>query len=94
MSVTFASGELPLGMTPDDNLGPLTLRTLWTLLGISTVFIFARLVVKCRTTRRIYWDDFLMVLALVSSISRRMQETVLLTPRERVLDMLMLCPYP
>ena len=70
MSVQFAAGGLPAGyrMPSNDDLGPLALRTIWTLLSISTVVILARLVVKYKTTRRIYWDDFLMVLALVSGL--------------------------
>ena len=81
MSVTFASGALPSGMAPDDNLGPLVLRTLWTLLAISTVIVSARIVVKCKTTRRIYWDDLLMVLALVRRIPQWLLESSMLTPR-------------
>lgn len=66
MSVQFAVGELPPGMQTDANLGPVALRTVWSLLAISTLVVLARLVVKCKITRRVYWDDFLMVLALVS----------------------------
>ncbi|KAL9067258.1 MAG: hypothetical protein Q9157_006879 [Trypethelium eluteriae] len=77
-NIPLATGQLPAGMAPDDNLGPLSLRIIWILLSISTVIVGARLVVKCKTTRRIYWDDFLMILALVS-IHCQTPEGLLLT---------------
>jgi nicotinamide riboside transporter PnuC len=54
------------GRTTDDNRAPPVQRTVWILLAISTIVIFTRLVVKLRTTRRLYLDDALMILALVS----------------------------
>lgn len=50
---------------PDDNRGPLLLRVVWILLGLSSIAVAARTYVKIRTTRRVYWDDGLMILAWV-----------------------------
>lgn len=52
--------------TADIDLSPPVVRVVWVLLGISTVVVTTRLTIKYRTTRRLYLDDGLMALALVS----------------------------
>lgn len=49
----------------DENIGGSMIRTVWVLLAISTLVLFARLLVKWRTVRRIFWDDACMISALV-----------------------------
>lgn len=51
---------------PTDNKGPLLRRTVWVLISLSTVVVSFRVFSKLRKTRRLYWDDALMILALVS----------------------------
>ncbi|KAK5736065.1 hypothetical protein LTR17_007736 [Elasticomyces elasticus] len=48
---------------PDHNQGPLLNRVIWTLLAISGLVAAARLWTKWRKTRRLYWDDGLIILA-------------------------------
>lgn len=51
--------------TSGDNRGPTLIRTVWTLLAISTIVLTARLLVKLKTTQRLYYDDGCMLAALV-----------------------------
>ncbi|GAB7359185.1 hypothetical protein MBLNU230_g5252t1 [Neophaeotheca triangularis] len=53
---------------PETNIGPRTITVCYALLAISILVIGARIAAKCRTTRRLYWDDWLMVVALVFGI--------------------------
>ncbi|KAF2149765.1 hypothetical protein K461DRAFT_323301 [Myriangium duriaei CBS 260.36] len=50
----------------NDNLGPQMMCTIWILLAISTLVVFARVFVKLRTTRRLWWDDHLLILAMIA----------------------------
>lgn len=52
-------------LPPDTNRKNIILRTVWILLAFSTIIMFARIYVKCKTVRRIYYDDALMVVAMV-----------------------------
>jgi len=52
--------------TPDIDLSAPVVRVVWVLLGISTIVVTTRLAIKFRTTRRLYLDDGLTALALVS----------------------------
>ena len=52
--------------TPDVDLAPPVVRTIWILLAMSTLVVTTRLAVKYRTTRRLYLDDGFMAIALVS----------------------------
>ncbi|KAL1302404.1 hypothetical protein AAFC00_002803 [Neodothiora populina] len=49
----------------DTNRGAPMMRVIWILLAISTIVIFCRLLVKWRTMRRIFYDDALIVAALI-----------------------------
>ncbi|THZ01875.1 hypothetical protein D6C92_00952 [Aureobasidium pullulans] len=51
--------------TPDVDLAPPVVRTIWILLAMSTLVVTTRLAVKYRTTRRLYLDDGLMAIALI-----------------------------
>lgn len=55
-------GELPY---PDHDKGPGILQVLWILGAISIIVVALRIYTKITKTRRLYWDDTLMVLALV-----------------------------
>lgn len=50
---------------PHENQGPLLVRTCWALIAISIIVVGGRLYAKIYKTRRLYWDDGLMILALV-----------------------------
>lgn len=50
---------------PNETKGPLMVRVVWVLISISTAVMVLRLWTKVKKTRRLYWDDGLMVLALV-----------------------------
>ena len=50
---------------PHENQGPLLVRTCWALITISIIVVGGRLYAKMYKTRRLYWDDGLMILALV-----------------------------
>ena len=63
MAANKVGGHLPY---PDNNKGPKLLQTIWILSCISTIVVGLRIYTKIRKTRRLYWDDALMVLALVS----------------------------
>ena len=63
MEASKVDGHLPY---PDNNKGPKLLQTIWILRSISTIVVGLRIYTKIRKTRRLYWDDALMVLALVS----------------------------
>lgn len=52
--------------TADIDLSAPVVRVVWILLAMSTIVVTTRLAIKFRTTRRLYIDDWLMALALVS----------------------------
>jgi hypothetical protein len=62
MDPTQLAAKLPY---PDHSKGPELLQTLWILGSISIVVVALRIYAKIQKTRRLYWDDGLMVLALV-----------------------------
>jgi hypothetical protein len=55
--------------TVDIDLSAPVVKIVWILLGVSTLVVTTRLVIKFRTTRRLYLDDGLMAFALVSQSS-------------------------
>jgi hypothetical protein len=60
MNTSQVDGNLPY---PDHNKGPELLHTIWILSTVSTIVVALRIYTKIRKTRRLYWDDGLMVLA-------------------------------
>ncbi|TKA82812.1 hypothetical protein B0A55_01054 [Friedmanniomyces simplex] len=60
---------------PDRNEGPLLNRVIWINLGISGLFVAARLWTKWRKTHRVYWDDGLIVLAWFLGLGHATQIT-------------------
>ncbi|KAK4976766.1 hypothetical protein LTR42_002811 [Elasticomyces elasticus] len=58
---------------PDHNQGPLLNRVIWTLLAISGLVAAARLWTKWRKTRRLYWDDGLIILAWLLGLAHATQ---------------------
>lgn len=52
----------------DHDLGPMLVKTTWSLLGVSAVVVSTRLFVKIRTLRKLFMDDYLMILALVPTV--------------------------
>lgn len=58
--------ELPL----DDNpRGKAALVIIWVLTIVSTSLVALRIYVKLRTTRRLWWDDWLQLMALVGRLT-------------------------
>lgn len=59
--------QLPADLVTSENIthGPALLKTIWSLVAISTIVLAARLWVKWTHARRIFLDDWIMVLALV-----------------------------
>jgi hypothetical protein len=52
--------------TADIDLSAPVVKIVWILLAVSTLVVTTRLIIKFRSTRRLYLDDGLMALALVS----------------------------
>lgn len=48
------------------NIGAEMMRIVWVLLCLSTIVLTARLFVKWKSTRRLFYDDYCMMFALVS----------------------------
>ncbi len=57
-------GAYPLDM--DDKSGTI-LASIWVLTGLSSVFIVLRAYCKIISRRGLWWDDYVMILAWVSS---------------------------
>lgn len=55
--------------TADVDLSAPVIKIVWILLAVSTLVVTTRLVIKFRSTRRLYLDDGLMTLALVNRTS-------------------------
>lgn len=51
--------------SPNVTNGPMILRTCWSLIAISAAVLTGRIYSKLWKTRRLYWDDWFMVLAWV-----------------------------
>jgi len=49
-----------LAALPHDNAGPHLLRTIWVLIGISTLFLGLRLYCKFFRARGLWWDDYIL----------------------------------
>ncbi|KAK0717511.1 hypothetical protein B0T26DRAFT_710099 [Lasiosphaeria miniovina] len=49
----------------EDDQGSKILATTWALTGLSAVFLAVRLFCKLRTKRRLWWDDYVLVLSWV-----------------------------
>lgn len=63
MDSSLLDGKLPY---PNQNKGPRLLVAIWVLGSISVLVVLLRIYTKLRKTYRLYWDDVLMVIALVS----------------------------
>ncbi|OQO07149.1 hypothetical protein B0A48_07717 [Cryoendolithus antarcticus] len=48
----------------DVNRGPSILHVVWSLLALSTLVVLIRLCIKLRKTKRLYWDDVIIIFAL------------------------------
>lgn len=51
---------------PHDNLGPNFNVAIWVLTGAALVFMSLRLYCKIRIRRGLWWDDYVLILAMVS----------------------------
>lgn len=71
MALDVAAIYASLKDSSNANQGPILMRIIWTLLALSILVVGLRLYAKLTTARRIYVDDWLMVTALVRSISLR-----------------------
>ncbi|KAF2772411.1 hypothetical protein EJ03DRAFT_203606 [Teratosphaeria nubilosa] len=65
MATTVIATLMAMKHKPDNDKGPQVLAVTWTLLSVSTVVLAGRLYSKGVKTRRLYWDDGLMVTALL-----------------------------
>jgi len=65
---TWAYSAAGKNYDPNDDQGPLLVRTCWALIAISIIVVGGRLYAKLFKTRRLYWDDGLMILALIFGI--------------------------
>ena len=73
-----ALGSIPIPEDPNADRGPLVLYVVWILTGLSTLVVAARLYTKIRKTHRLYYDDGIMTIALVSA-KRAALEPVLIS---------------
>jgi hypothetical protein len=48
------------------NHGPYLLRVVWALAGLSTLFLGLRVYCKLSRSRRLWWDDYILIAAWVS----------------------------
>ena len=62
MDPSLLAEELPY---PDHNKGSGILQILWVLCAVSIITVMLRIYTKIAKTHRLYWDDVLMVFALV-----------------------------
>lgn len=65
-----------LQSAPNDNRGPLLLRVVWALLGLSMIILGLRLWAKFEKTRRLYYDDALMLIAVLLGIGHAVDITL------------------
>lgn len=64
---------------PDIDQGPALVRTVWVLISLSALVCAARLYVKVKIAKKIFWDDILIVLALVLLPAEQVSQTSSLT---------------
>ena len=62
-----------VGMDQTADLGPYLLRVIWVLGGLSTALLGSRLFSKIWRRRTLWWDDYVLMAAWVSSIFRPFQ---------------------
>jgi len=62
----------------EENRGPRILITVWTLTGLSGVFLTVRLACKLWAKRRLWWDDYVLALSWVGihSLQRLLYQVV------------------
>lgn len=53
---------------PTETRGPMLIQATWIMIGISTPFVVARVCARRRQMKKLGWDDYLMILSLVSAI--------------------------
>jgi hypothetical protein len=57
-----------LAALPHDNAAPRLNATLWTLTGISLIFLALRVYCKSFRSRRLWWDDWILIAAWVCEL--------------------------
>lgn len=58
-------------MESDEDHGPRMLITTWSLVGLSGAFLTVRVICKLKTKRRLWWDDYVLILSWVCSTAFR-----------------------
>jgi hypothetical protein len=69
-----------LPFLPHNDAGPTLLISAWTLTAVATVFLGLRLYCKFLGNRRLYWDDFALIGAWVSTTRILMAENSMVPP--------------
>lgn len=52
-------------MESGEDHGPRMLITTWSLVGLSGAFLTVRVICKLKTKRRLWWDDYVLILSWV-----------------------------
>lgn len=69
---------------PSDTRGPMLLQATWIQTGIATPFLVARVYARWRQMGRLGWDDYLMILSLVSTASGNIRSLLIGTFLQQV----------
>ncbi len=48
------------------NNGPMTMAVIWSLIGFSAAFLVARISIKHKRARSLWWDDWVLIISWVS----------------------------
>jgi hypothetical protein len=68
MAAPVPGQQLP---PPTENRGPMVLQSTWVMVGIATPVIIARVCARLKQMKKLGWDDWFMILALVSLLKRK-----------------------
>jgi hypothetical protein len=52
-------------MGPIDDLGPSTRAAVWVLTALPSIFLVLRVYCKCRQSRGLWWDDYVLIASWV-----------------------------
>jgi hypothetical protein len=58
-----------LALLPHDDLGPTLLAVSWVLLSLASIFLGLRVYCKIISSRRLWWDDYVLIGSFVSRAS-------------------------
>jgi len=69
-----------LAALPHDNDGPKLNAVIWTLTGVSAVFLALRLYCKTSRAKGMWWDDWVLLAAWVSDPGRGRRPPTIMLP--------------